>query len=195
MNALNVALSHWIAAGDDPDSWALLAGCALAVWGGWVCAATLIWAGWKKPSQRTYLLIVIAGAAIASLLSHLLATGLNVQRPFVLGLAPGYIVHSASGSLPSTHATVMFFIAAALVLRAELRRVGWGLFVLAALTGWSRVYVGVHFPLDIAAGMLFGLFLAGTSAALHWMHSDTFATHKRTHADPAQARASTWRAS
>lgn len=195
MNAFNVALLHWIAAGDDPNSWALLAGCAMAVWGGWACGATLIWAGWNKPSQRIYLLAVVAGAAIASLLSHVLASALNVQRPFVLGLAPGYIVHSASGSLPSTHATVMFFIAAALVLRGELRRVGWGLFVLAALTGWSRVYVGVHFPMDIAAGMLFGLFLAGTSAALHWMHSDTFATRRRTLPEHQRARASTWRAS
>lgn len=181
MSALNIALLQWIAAGEDPGSWALLAARTMALWGGPASAAILLWAGWKKPSERAYLLVVIAGAAVASLLSHALASAFNFQRPFVQGLVPGYITHDASGSLPSTHATVMFFIAAAFLMRDELRRAGWALVVLAAFTGWSRVYVGVHFPLDIAAGLVLGLCLAGVLAAARWMHSNG----RGAHAEPA----------
>ncbi len=149
----------------------------MALWGGPASAAILLWTGWKKPSERAYLLVVIAGAAAASLLSHTLASALNFQRPFVQGLVPGYITHDASGSLPSTHATVMFFVAAAFLMRDELRRAGWALVVLASLTGWSRVYVGVHFPLDIAAGLVFGLCLAGALSAVRWMRPNRRGAH------------------
>ncbi|QNK67174.1 phosphatase PAP2 family protein [Variovorax sp. PAMC26660] len=195
MNTLNVALLHWIAAGEDPDSWVLLAGRVMALWGGPVSATVLLWAGWKKPSERTHLFVVIAGAVAASLLSHALASALNFQRPFVLGLEPGYISHDASGSLPSTHATVMFFVAAAFLMRGELRRVGWVLVVLATLTAWSRVYVGVHFPLDIAAGLLLGLFLAGVLAAVQWRHSDGTAIRRQTRTRRKRAGPSNWRPS
>ena len=37
--------------------------------------------------------------------------------------------------------------------------------MIAVLTGWARIYVGVHFPLDIVAGLL----LAGAIAAALWV--------------------------
>ena len=39
--------------------------------------------------------------------------------------------------------------------------------VLAALMGFSRLYVGVHFPTDVLAGMAVGL-LCGWLACLLW---------------------------
>ncbi|MFM9427045.1 membrane-associated phospholipid phosphatase [Variovorax sp. GrIS 2.14] len=166
MNATNTALLQWIAAGDDPNSWALLAGSVFALWGSALCAAALLWAGWHARAERPYLAAVVVGAALASLLSHLIAAWLDMPRPFVAGLVPAYIVHGPSAALPSTHATVMFFIGFAFMLRAALRPVGAVVLVLAALTGWARIYVGVHSPIDIAAGMALAASLTGVLALL-----------------------------
>ena len=53
------------------------------------------------------------------------------------------------------HASQSF--AAAVVLASALprRRAWW--FLLAALIAFSRIYIGVHYPLDVAAGIVVGL--------------------------------------
>jgi undecaprenyl-diphosphatase len=72
--------------------------------------------------------------------------------------------------MPSTHASVMFTVALCFLYRPRLRAIGWLLVGLALMTGWARVYVGVHFPLDVAAGLGLGAALAtGLALASHWM--------------------------
>ncbi|HWY31270.1 MAG TPA: glycosyltransferase family 39 protein [Candidatus Acidoferrum sp.] len=61
---------------------------------------------------------------------------------------------SGSGSMPSAHAANWF--AAATVLFLFYRRSGWFMFPLAALVAFSRVYCGVHYPADVAAGAILG---------------------------------------
>ncbi|VTU22052.1 phosphatase PAP2 family protein [Variovorax sp. PBL-E5] len=166
MSTLNIALEQWMAAGDEPTPWVLLVGCVFALWGGWFCAAIVGWAAWRRPEERAYILGLMVAAGVASLLSHGLASYLHLPRPFMLDLAPAYIVHSGRGSLPSTHATVMFTIALAFLLRAGLRNMGVPLLLLATLTGWARIYVGVHFPRDILAGLLLAVLVVGVFVAL-----------------------------
>lgn len=160
MNEINLQLFRWIAAGEDPGSWALLTGCVVAVWGGPLCAAVLCWATFAKPADRAYILTVAVAAIGVSVISHFIAAGIGLQRPFAQGLAPGYILHSADGSMPSAHASVMFFITFAFMARASLRRTAWVVGLLAVATGWARIYVGVHFPADIAFGIALGAFLS-----------------------------------
>lgn len=164
MNALNLALFQWLTAGSQPTPWVLSVASAFALWGSWLCAGLLVFALWRHRADRAYLFIVAALAGLASMISHAIALSLNMPRPFVLGLAPAYIEHAGRGSLPSTHATVMFMVALAFLLRPSLRRLSVPLLALAAATGWARVYVGVHFPIDIAAGLLLGGAIAGLLA-------------------------------
>ena len=61
--------------------------------------------------------------------------------------------HKAS-SFPSGHTQTAFSVATFLVLTFRRHKLAW--FLWAALVGVSRVYLGVHFPVDVAGGALTG---------------------------------------
>jgi undecaprenyl-diphosphatase len=44
----------------------------------------------------------------------------------------------------------------------------WPLLAVSLLIGYSRIYLGVHFPLDVLCGMGLG---AATGAAVHYLHA------------------------
>jgi undecaprenyl-diphosphatase len=81
-----------------------------------------------------------------------------VDYPRPKALVP--VPHDAS--FPSGHAATSF--AAATVLTFAFPRLGPALFLLAAAVAFSRVYVGVHYPLDILGGAALGVLVA---VALH----------------------------
>jgi undecaprenyl-diphosphatase len=66
-----------------------------------------------------------------------------------------YGFYSAHAS--NTMAIAYFF---AVLLKPKFKYLGWVLFVWAIFVAYSRVYLGVHFPLDILMGMAMGLLLS-----------------------------------
>lgn len=129
------------------------------------------------PAAVALLLVVRAGSRRAWLLlaAALLAVGAgdlaaSLLKPLVHRVRPCHVLAAAhllagctaSLSLPSNHATNMAALAA--VGWAGARGLGVALTVLALGVGWSRVYLGVHYPGDVLAGLLLGGAL-GTLAA------------------------------
>jgi undecaprenyl-diphosphatase len=87
------------------------------------------------------------------------------RRPPLLYSEPKPLVHVPhSGSFPSGHATAAF--ACATVLAWRVPRLAFPAFVLAGAIAWSRVYVGVHWPLDVFGGFLLGAAMASIAIAL-----------------------------
>lgn len=74
------------------------------------------------------------------------------------------IVNPHDYSFPSGHTQAAF--AAAVSLLYMNKRIGIAALVLAAVIGFSRLYLYVHFPSDVLLGMLFGIFWA---IAAHWI--------------------------
>ena len=60
-------------------------------------------------------------------------------------------------AFPSGHAMVAW--AMATILAAKEPRWRWVFYVLATLISFSRIYLGVHYPLDVIAGGLIGLLI------------------------------------
>lgn len=166
MNSWNLALFDLVAGGHQPDSTLLRIASLLAEGSTWLCAALILAAMWMQPAVRARIALVLAVAALASLVSRELATVIGAPRPFMLGLSPEHISHGARAGLPSTHASVMFTVAFMLIADRRLRAIGLAVLAMAVMTAWARVYVGVHFPVDVAAGALLGACFAGAAQAV-----------------------------
>lgn len=114
------------------------------------------------PRTRKLGLAALLALAIGALCTNVVLKHLvGRTRPWldVAGLIP-LVAEGDPNSFPSGHTCAAFAFAAALA--SGLRRL-WGkvgVFLLAVLMGFSRLYVGVHYPSDVLAGMVIGL-LAG----------------------------------
>jgi undecaprenyl-diphosphatase len=108
---------------------------------------------WRKP----WLFVTVLSAdAAADALSYGMRDWIGRRRPALVYPDPKPLVPVPhSGSFPSGHAAMAF--ACATVLACWDRRLAVPAFVLAAAIAWSRVYVGVHWPLDVLGGAILGV--------------------------------------
>lgn len=107
---------------------------------------------------------LVAALASAAGLAQVVKAWVMRPRP---DLFPGLLDMPADWSYPSGHAVQASAFAVAVCLLASRRRALWGIVLGAAalLVGASRVYLQVHFPSDVVAGMLAaGLWVAGLHA-------------------------------
>jgi undecaprenyl-diphosphatase len=109
--------------------------------------------------------MTFGAVAIADILANRLKPVFDTERPSSQYAEPRPLVHAPTdGSFPSGHAATSF--AAATVLTYAWPR-WWPAFLLLALgIGFSRVYVGVHYPLDVVGGAVLGILVA---TALRWL--------------------------
>ena len=120
----------------------------------WICIAVGLLCFGKT---RRYGVMVAVALLLGLLIGNLILKPL-VARPRPCHLHPQVellIPVPQDYSFPSGHTLSGF--AAAGVLFSMRRRVGVAAFILAGLIALSRMYLYVHYPSDIAAGVLLGL--------------------------------------
>jgi membrane-associated phospholipid phosphatase len=111
---------------------------------------------WRRP---WLLVLVLASDLVAELLSYGMRDWIGRRRPPLVYPEPKPLVHVPhSGSFPSGHATMAF--ACATVVAWQVPRLAFPAFVLAGAIAWSRVYNGVHWPLDVLGGAALGIVIA-----------------------------------
>jgi undecaprenyl-diphosphatase len=108
---------------------------------------------WGNDSRRSTALKAVFAAAVSLGVNNLIGLLWYHPRPLALELGHTYFSHALDASFPSDHATFLFSTGFAL-LQGETRRFGLGVLLAGALTGWARIFLGVHFPLDILGGLL-----------------------------------------
>lgn len=131
----------------DAGSFALLAPLSIAL---------LLLRRWKRPADDLALIVIAAGcAALPSVIKLIVAR----PRPEF-----GKVTHLLTLSFPSEHTTQAagIYLTIAILLSKDHLGRGWreAVIVLAVLialaVAWSRVYLGVHYPTDVIAGLALG---------------------------------------
>lgn len=128
-----------------------------------VFAAALVWLVFAA-RQRDFRTIAFFLANLALAFVLLLAAGHAYvePRPFVAWKVTQLIPHVANQSFPSDHTTAASAIAFGFMFVARRWKTGLVLLLLAILVGIGRIFVGIHYPVDIAGGVL----IAALAAAL-----------------------------
>ncbi|MGC5660788.1 phosphatase PAP2 family protein [Micromonospora sp. WMMD723] len=120
------------------------------------------------PWGRALALVAPATVVLAYGCSELLKSLIDEERPCrgAVTILAAPCPPTGDWSFPSNHATIAGALATAVLLLSPR----WGLLAapLALLAAFSRVFVGVHYPHDVLAGLLLGLavtLLVGLPAA------------------------------
>ncbi|HDX9707983.1 TPA: undecaprenyl-diphosphatase [Bacillus thuringiensis] len=113
----------------------------------------------KNFQGRVYVIQAVIACFFAFSLNRIIEIFFYRERPFVSHLEIHQLVeHTANASFPSNHATSSFAIAVTIFLYNK--RVGALFLVLAFLISFSRVWIGVHYPLDVLIGAVLGILIS-----------------------------------
>lgn len=164
-DALNHSLFSLINAAPGLSGWQLHGALFAAEWLIMIVplGLVLMWTN-GVPAQRDAAVRALLSAVIALTLSKIIGLLWFYPRPFVVGIGQTFLDHAPDSSFPSDHATSMLSVALALTLcrLREAQRFGMALLALSLPVCWSRVYLGVHWPLD----MVCALVVSGLAAVL-----------------------------
>ncbi len=120
---------------------------------------------WKK--TRRYGLTIFFSIFIGTLITNLILkplidrprpyVSLNANDVFMQWYYEAGALTESDNSFPSGHTTAAFEIAVGLFLATKRKWITWILPVIAFGVGCSRLYLMVHYPTDVIAGMCVGI--------------------------------------
>ena len=172
LDQLNLYLFHILNVPDQASIWMINYASLIAH--DLVYLFLLIFAiAWFRGSYevKTGIIKAFIFTAITLLMSEVLSAVLNTPRPFVMDVGRTLIEHAPTGSFPSNHMSIFSGIAFAYYFSPQ-RDLGRILIWTAWLLAWSRVYVGVHFPIDMLGAFLMAIIVNLAGLPLWWKYEN-----------------------
>lgn len=132
----------------------------------------LLWMVWRRYGWRYALLVLVmvaAGVGLADQVSNFFKHNVPRFRPTHTPALEG-LVHTVRGYVGglygtvSAHAATTFFIFIFMASIIRRRWLTWALAIWTLIVCYSRIYLGVHYPMQIFFGMV-----AGSAVALLWV--------------------------
>ena len=110
-------------------------------------------------------ILAFAAAVVSRLIfAEIIKRADGRMRPFVNHQVHQLILYDANYSFPSGHAS--FFFALSTVIYFYNKKAGLVCFAGSFLIGLARIFVGVHYPLDILCGMALGIIVGWAMAKI-----------------------------
>ena len=164
MQNLNLALFSAINAGGAPHPGVARLAIFAADWLVYALPAMLLltWIFGARTTRRQAIEAGV-GVCVAIALAQVIGHFWFSPRPFMAGVGTQLIPHAPDSSFPSDHMTFAWSLAVGMLLAGTTRLTGYVMIAMAAAIAWGRVYAGVHWPFDMAGGVLVGT--AGALAA------------------------------
>ncbi len=148
----------------------------LARWIIWLVPVSLVIV-WVRGTQeaRHEILVVLLAVGLSLAFAEFVSLVWPQPRPLSLHVGTQYLEHDTSPGLPSRQVTVLWTLAFASLRTRTVALWGFPLLGLGLIVGWSRVYLGVHFPFDIVAALPVAWLGAIAATALSRRMQPTFA--------------------
>lgn len=155
MEDLNHVLFLWLNAPEYPSTLLMAIAILFAQYAIWAIPA-IIGFCWLRGSEHTrkFLLEATASGLAGLLINQIIGLVWQHPRPFMIGLGHTLIPHAADSSFPSDHLTLLWAVAFSFLMHSRPRVAGVALALLGLPVAWARIYLGVHFPLDMVGAAL-----------------------------------------
>ncbi|TAM55914.1 MAG: undecaprenyl-diphosphatase [Paraburkholderia sp.] len=150
IEAFNQAIFLHINAPQATSHWLIVASVLIANYAIWAVPIMLVCMWLIGGDNRREIAVHATFVGFVALgINQLIGMAWYHPRPFAIGLGHTFLAHAPDSSFPSDHATLLSATSFSLFFNGK-RLLGTLALVVDVVVAWARVFVGVHFPFDMA---------------------------------------------